>query len=314
MNNTHTILTDKVKSNSAETDTIRVSPRHLGQMRRPDFCARCFWYSVALGFRHPFDMPMPGIMFNLDRFEKLLVEAQFKATGVGPKWLASLRCTGPVNFPAKMTEDLPSLGLTLVGMPDAVFSKKDGSLCLVDYKSAKFKGSDDPFMPIYETQLWGYARLLEASGVGKVTSAALVYFSNTLKDYEEKPLDLLTDEGISVPFEVKIHEVKLDIKAIDPLLKQFRRFADTEAPPEGVSGCKTCKRLDFLFDVEFVRRGTAKTVKDLVNRDSASMYRIISMRNREQRLSRSRESIGWESDLADSMSPDIDYRPAAWDC
>ncbi len=65
----------------------------------------------------------------------------------------NLGCTGPVNFPRKMTEDLPKLGLTLVGMPDEVFDKKDGTLCLVDYKTAKFKGADDPFMPIYGTQL-----------------------------------------------------------------------------------------------------------------------------------------------------------------
>ena len=107
---------------------------------------------------------MPGILFNMDRFEKILVPAHFAAKHSAPKWLTSLGCTGPVSFPRKMTEELPELGLTLVGMPDEVFSKKDGTLCLVDYKTAKFKGADDPFMPIYETQLWGYARLLEHEG------------------------------------------------------------------------------------------------------------------------------------------------------
>jgi hypothetical protein len=169
-------------------------------------------------------------------------------------------------------------------------------------------------MPIYETQLWGYARLLESSGVGKVSSAALIYFANTLSDYSENALDLLTNEGISVPFEVKIHEVKLDVKALDPLLEEFRRYADMVTPPEGNLDSKTRKRLDALFDIEFRQRGNQKTIKDLEYRDTATMNFIMQSRDREQRIARVRESFGWENELADSMPPDSDCRPAAWDC
>ncbi len=295
------------------TDRIRVSPRHLGQMRRPNFCGHCFWYSVALGFRHPFDMSMPGILFNMDRFEKILVEAHFKSHKSAPKWLLSLGCKEPIAFTAKMTEDLPKLGLTLVGMPDAVFKKKDGSLVLVDYKTAKYKGADDPFMPIYETQLWGYARLLEHAGVGTVSSAALVYFANTLSDYGEKSLDLLTSEGLRVPFAVQIHEVKLDLPALNPLLKAFRDYADRSAPPESVDGCKVCKRLNLLFDLEYKRRNTEKTAERLENSDSAMLSYLTRTWEDERHQSRALESIGWEGNLADSMSHVTDCIPAAWD-
>src|ERR1035438_2841276 len=291
-------------------DRIRVSPRHLGQMRRPDFCPHCFWYSVALGFRHPFDASMPGILFNMDKFEKILVQAHFAEEGSAPKWLKSLGCTGPVSFPRKMTEELPKLGLTLVGMPDEVFSKKDGTLCLVDYKTAKFKGADDPFMPIYETQLWGYARLLEHEGIGTVSSAALVYFANALHDFYENALDLLTTEGIRVPFEVKIHEVKLDLKALNPLLKTFRSYADMAAPPDGIDGCKVCKRLGFLFDLEYKRRNSEKFAKTLENQDSAMLNFRLRSWDSERRASRAVESHGWEDMLADSMSADTDSIPA----
>lgn len=296
------------------TDTIRVSPRHLGQMRRPDFCQHCFWYSIALGFRHPFDMSMPGILFNMDRFEKILVEAHFNTKESAPKWLSSLGCAEPIDFPSKMTEEIPNLGLTLVGMPDAVFRKKDGSLTLVDYKTAKCKGADDPFMPVYEAQLWGYARLLEHEGVGKVGSAALVYFANTLHDYADKPLDLLTSDGIFVPFDVKIHEVKLDLKALNPLLKAFRRYADMPGPPDGVDKCKTCKRLRYLFDLENKRRNSEKTANNLENKDSAMLSHLIHLWDSERRAERAIQSRGWESNLADSMSDYTDSIPAAWDC
>jgi hypothetical protein len=298
---------------ASPADSIRVSPRHLGQMRRPDFCPCCFWYSVALGFRHPFDMSMPGILFNMDKFEKILVEAHFDAKKAAPKWLASLGCTGPVDFPRKMIEEIPKLGLTLVGMPDAVFAKKDGTLCLVDYKTAKYKGADDPFMAIYETQLWGYARLLEHEGVGTVSSAALVYFANTLADYDERPLNLLTNDGLSVPFAVKIHEVALDLKALNPLLKDFRAYADSPTPPQGVDRCKNCKRLGKLFEVEIGQRNQTKTANNLVNRDSATLSHLSKRWVAERFESRAHESIGWEGELADSMPEDFDFTPAAWD-
>jgi len=257
---------------------------------------------------------MPGILFNMDRFEKILVEAHFNSNKSAPKWLLSLGCKEPVAFPTKMTEDLPKLGLTLVGMPDAVFKKKDGSLVLVDYKTAKYKGADDPFMPIYETQLWGYARLLEHAGVGTVSTAALVYFANTLSDYAENPLDLLTSEGLRVPFAVQIHEVKLNLPALNPLLKTFRDYADRSAPPESVAGCKVCKRLNYLFDLEYKRRNSEKMISDLENRDSVMQRNLIWTLANERREARAHESIGWEGNLADSMSDATDCIPAAWDC
>jgi hypothetical protein len=257
-------------------------------------------------------MPMPGIMFNMDRFEKILVEAHFGAKHSAPKWLASLGCTGPVSFPRKMTEDLPKLGLTLVGMPDAVFSKKDGTLCLVDYKTAKCKGADDPFMPVYETQLWGYARLLEHEGIGTVSSAALVYFANSLHDYAENPLDLLTSDGLSVPFEVRIHEVKLDLRALNPLLKTFRMYADMPTPPERIEGCKVCKRLDSLFDIEEAWHRTERTVSTLQNRDNALLYSQLRKWESVQRQARAHESQGWESMLAEDLWGQVGGMWANW--
>src|ERR1017187_6734475 len=132
----------RISSSVTSAESIRVSPRHLGQMRRADFCPRCFSFLIGLGFRHPWDMPMPGIMYNMDAFEKRIVDSHFQVKGAVPKWLGSLGCIEPISFPRKMTQEFPELGLTLVGMPDAVFKKEDNSLCLVDFKTAKFKGAD----------------------------------------------------------------------------------------------------------------------------------------------------------------------------
>jgi hypothetical protein len=300
----------RVSSQEPSTQNIRVSPRHLGQIRRADFSPRCFWYSIALGFRHPWDMPMPGIMHNMDRFEKLLVDEYFDVKRTAPKWLASLGCSHPVEFPAKMTQDYPEFGLTLVGMPDAVFSKADGTLCVVDYKTARNKGEDDPFLPAYEVQLAGYAQLLEYNQIGTVSSAALVYFENTLADYNDKPLDLLTNDGLRVFFKAKIHEVELDRGGLEPLLKAFREYADMPVPPEGGENCKTCQRLERLFAIQHGLRSREGTIGALQDCERTFLNSQMRKWASYQRVDRALESLGWERDLEDGLSGDLDRGPA----
>jgi hypothetical protein len=126
----------------------------------------------------------------------------------------------------------------------------------------------DPFMPCYETQLLGYAHLLEANGVGKVSEAALIYFDNCCADYYDEPLCLLTDDGMNIPFTVKIHKVAIERKSLDPYLKSFRAYADMLLPPDGRDGCKDCERLEQLFGLLKVASNAAKTTQStLMNRD-----------------------------------------------
>jgi hypothetical protein len=299
-------------SSESSAESIRVSPRHLGQMRRADFCPYCFWYSIALGFRHPWDMPMPGIMYNMDGFEKRIVDAHFQAKSALPKWLTSLGCVEPVSFPRKMTQEYPELGLTLVGMPDAVFSKEDGSLCVVDYKTAKCKGADDPFMPGYEVQLWGYAQLLEHNQIGTVSSAAIVYFENTLADYGEKSLDLLTTNGLQVPFGVKIHPVDLDLDELNSLLKTFREYAYMPEPPNGGENCKTCQRLERLFAIKQGLRAKEGTIGALQDSDRVFLHSQMRKWASYQRIDRALESLGWEKDLEDGLSSGVELGPVDW--
>jgi len=295
-----------------DPNNIRVSPRHLGQQRHPGFCL-CCCVSIGMGFRYPFDFGMPGLMHNMDRFEKNLVQAYYDSNGELPGWLSELGCTEPVAFPAKMTQEFPKLGLTLVGMPDAIFRKDDGSLCVVDYKTAKPKGADDPFMPIYETQLWGYAQLAQHYQLGDVSSASLVYFGNALKEFENKPLDLLTKKGMQVPFEVKMHPVDVDLDELARLLKKFRDYADMESLPDGVEGCKNCRLVERFVEILHSDDARRKMINDLWNRDRASMNMVLKSRAAEQRASLVEASRNWELDLEDAASNDFDSEPGPLD-
>src|SRR5690348_3040221 len=61
-------------------------------MLTEDFCPRCYWHQILLGFHPPFAFPMPGMMHNLDRFEKQIVDAHFAEKEVAPRWLRQLSC------------------------------------------------------------------------------------------------------------------------------------------------------------------------------------------------------------------------------
>lgn len=294
-------------------DHIRISPRHLGKMKMQDFCEKCYVVWIASGFKPPFEFPVPGIMYNLDIFEKQLVDSCFAENGYFPKWLKSLGCVEPIQFPRKMTKDYDEFALTLVGMPDAIFKKRDGSLCVVDYKSAKYKDGNSPLIPAYEVQLLGYAELAEHYKLGKVSSAALVYFENQLTDYKENPLVLLEDEGFTVPFSVEIHKAPLDRKELKQLLKAFRKYADMYTMPAGREACKNCAKIQSMVETYERLEKRGRALNDLLLGDRNTLLQRAAMFQQDQQERVALASRNWEADLEDAMDIDVDVVPAVWD-
>lgn len=291
-------------------NTYRVSPRMLGKMNTKSFCPRCFKVEVDLTFHTPFPMPMPGLMNNLDHIQKNFVETYFEEKQCAPKWLSALKCAEPISFPAKMTMEFPKYQITMVGKPDAVFRRSDDSLVLVDYKSAKYKGEYDPFLPCYEAQLLGYTHLLEANGIGKVNCAALVYFENQLTAYKDDPLALFTADGITVPFSVNVHPVEIDRKALFPMLKSFRSFVDMVGLPEGVDDCQNCERLNKLWDMEMRRRNSAKSLRNV----SDAVRRALFLQQLADHVTAiTEESHEWTDELTDDELALMESTPSPVD-
>lgn len=54
----------------------------------------------------------------------------------------------------------------LYGQPDEVLNRKDGTLCIIDHKTAHAKGLDDPFHAQYELQVIGYGAIAEGLELG----------------------------------------------------------------------------------------------------------------------------------------------------
>ena len=103
-------------------------------------------------------------------------------------------------------------------------------------------------LPVYRVQLNGYALIAERCGLKPVTGIGLAYYEPQTNVTAES-LDLvLLDKGFHMPF--RAHLLELELKpeeTVMPLLKKVRELADMPTPPDGLDGCKDCRKLEVLF-------------------------------------------------------------------
>ena len=140
--------------------------------------------------------------------------------------------------------------ITLSGIPDLIFERHDGSFVIVDYKTARYTGNQDGFMPVYQIQLNGYAYIAEAIGYKPVKDLYLIYFEPPYKETYEAITDGHTNgDGFEMPFKPVIHRIKRNTKEIKRLLEKASKTYELSRPPKGLDGCKDCSRLEELMDM-----------------------------------------------------------------
>ncbi len=218
---------------------MRLTAKGLGDAL-PDACPRCLWVSLR------FDLPyqrFPGVFNTIDRFLKNTVHRALDDTGRLPPWFPDI---GAV---ASYEKDLSyrrfsvwheELGVDLAGSPDDVFRMEDGSIHIVDYKTAHWTAGQKEYLPIYEVQLNAYAYLAERIGLTPVRALSLIY----MEPNSER--DAGSDVGPALPFAARRVHVNLKPDVIPPLLATARRTFDLSAPPKSNEGCEDCARLDLL--------------------------------------------------------------------
>jgi len=146
-------------------EIIRISGKDLGAVALADFCPRCFWIKLHNKGQIPFQI-FPGIFSSIDAYTKRVVHAWFDESGSPPPWLKELDgVTGYKEPPTfhKFNTIVDEFDINLTGSPDGVFVRNDGSLMIVDYKTAKFTGNQDNLHPMYEAQLNAYALAFDSS-------------------------------------------------------------------------------------------------------------------------------------------------------
>jgi hypothetical protein len=127
-------------------------------------------------------------------------------------------------------------GLVVSGGVDDIWSKTDGSLIIVDYKSTSKEGKieklgDSPWEKQYSRQLGIYRWLLEQNDFNVERTGYLVYAN------ADKSLDSFDDKLI---FETTLVPVETDVSWIDGTLMDIKLCLDSETLPGIGDSCEFC--------------------------------------------------------------------------
>jgi PD-(D/E)XK nuclease superfamily len=227
-------------------DIFRISGKNLGSLAMPDHCQRCFWLRQHAPEGIPYQI-FPGIFSSIDSFTKKVVHGWFDDYGSPPPWLEPLDVTGyrepPSHHRFRMRHT--GTGMLLTGAPDAVFDRRDGTLLIADYKTARFTENQDALLPIYRVQLNAYATIAEALGWPPVSGLSLIYTEPRTEPGDAA--DAGMEDGFAMSFTATLKPLELELHRIEPLLVEAHRLAALDTPPPRRDGCRDCARLDGLL-------------------------------------------------------------------
>lgn len=220
-------------------EKLQISAKVLGAMAMPDFCPRCFWIKL-----HAKKLPwqiFPGIFSTIDSYTKKIVHAWIDRNA-DSDMLEKYKVTGYEKAPhwSKFRMET-KYGITLSGAVDDIWTVP-GGIVIPDYKTAKFTENADKLLPMYKTQLNGYAKIAEATGLGKVIAIPLVYMEPQTGDGFAS-VNSLDNQAWNMTFIPKILDLELDTGSIDPLLERAMVLYDNPIPDLS-ENCKDCLALE----------------------------------------------------------------------
>lgn len=233
-------------------DQIRISATNLGSLALETFCPRCYWVKLHCHHKMPYSI-FPGIFNSIDAYTKKVVDSYFDRQGQLPGWLSQLGDVESYIKPphySRFNVDHDETGTLLTGSPDAVFRYRDGAHTIVDFKTAKFTGTQDELFPKYEAQLNAYAYIGERCGLSPTSSLYLIYMEPSTDVNTASSEEAVTSDGFTMWFIGKVLEVRLEPdEIIPPLLARTREIYEMDTCPEGARGCKDCDMLSHLLTV-----------------------------------------------------------------
>jgi hypothetical protein len=233
---------------------IRISGKVLGQLALNDLCERCFWIRLRCQNRLPYQV-FPGIFSSIDVYTKRVVAAHHEKYRRVPRWLEPFGELGePVPIPhhSKFQTLDAATNILLTGVPDELFRRRDGTLVILDSKTARFTDAQDELLGLYRVQLNAYAYIARRIGLGKVSVLGLVYYEPQTDVNSGSINSVLCNDGFSMRFTAKLLPLPLKPKMIPGLLRQVRAIHDSTDAPEGRTGCKDCMLLSRLIEISEV--------------------------------------------------------------
>ena len=245
----------KKQQSKPQTNKITLSPSEIGKALVEDFCPRCFWFTKKFPIKdkHPFSSPMAGILGITDKYVKDVVKWHVQVLNQLPTWILNqLKKFYPhLDFdnirlikPAIWQVSLFNGACLLRGQADEIIEFSDGSLFIIDYKTAALTDYQTKLRPLYEAQLNAYAYLANKKLGKPVLGLALVYFDPEYKDLNDEVMLHRTKEKFLFGFNPTVVPVKLmDSEWVEDLCQTLFKILSLDTPPEGKSNCEGCNLL-----------------------------------------------------------------------
>jgi hypothetical protein len=236
------------------SESIRISAKNLGELALPNFCPRCFWIKMHCSYKLPYQI-FPGIFSSIDSYTKKITNMHYQQHQRVPDWFGGFGSPGePMKVPhySKFSVIDAETNVLLTGVPDEILHKSDGSYFIVDYKTAKFTGTQDQLLPMYEVQLNAYAYIGERVGFKPISGLGLLYYEPQTGISIDEVDSFILDDGFCMNFSGKLLPIELKPDNVPALLKRVREIYELSQTPGGVEGCKNCELLNTLLSIASV--------------------------------------------------------------
>ena len=235
-----------------DTD-FQITPKRLGLICVDAYGPRCFWYLLKLRFQPPFGFG-GAIWKNLEQAQIAVMDHMIEKKKRLPKEFAPFQnLVSVVEYPRsyKKFRCRHKSGITLYGEPDSIYEVDDGSIAVIDQKTAHPKEGTDPMLPCYICQTIGYSYIAEFGlKLGTVSMAGLMYWSCQHPDVVADPGAFYENGQLSVAFAPHPLSVDIDYSMLDAPLKEALSVWEAPCPPERGAKCKDCVKLDALLQLE----------------------------------------------------------------
>lgn len=239
---------------SNHVSTLKITPKRLGLIAIKAYCARCFWYMLKQRFKFPFNHFGGAIFTFMEQAQMAVIGELLRRDGQLPKEFHPFEnIVSRVEFVrhwSKFKYQLDS-GVLLYGVPDEIVEFEDGSIGIIDHKTAHRKDGDDRMLPCYEIQGIGYGLIAEKGlDLGTTSRGGVMYWACQHEQVIAKPGAFYDPGKLWMPFVPQPLEYTMDYSRLKPLLKEAMKLWDASTPPARTEGCEDCELLDALMEIE----------------------------------------------------------------
>jgi hypothetical protein len=233
-------------------DEVKITGKNLGWLELKKYCPHCLWFLLQFGFHPPYSGFGGAVWKWMETMQRTTVHHLLKRDSCLPdEFDPFCDICSPIEFPNHHSKFgyVHKSGVYVYGVADDIFELKNGNLCLIDYKSAKYKGEDDDFFPQYRVQVVAYSNIAEYGlNLGTVDRGGLMYWEAEVDRFD--PAKQYKNGRISPSWKVGTLEIEIDYQILDPLMEEVKKVWNSRVPPEGAAGCKECKKLAQLFAIQ----------------------------------------------------------------